>query len=278
MKNLVKRILVKKILLGSLSVMAAWSVHSAILAEGAIKVIKAEDFKAEVLDSKIPVLVDYFAQWCGPCKRLAPILEALAKENEGTFKFVKMDEADSRKFFQEQGVSAYPTLRFFQDGAITGQVIGFNDKDKMKSLVDLFKAMPSVGMRYAGIGLIGQPDNFKASVESDATKPSFVMIGSVLPDLPLMRFSYEFNKVANVIFVVQEWNGSLAKEYGIVSNADKSEMAQGLYKFEKGKEVERLVFFKDDTKEFEKKLDDYKTQLRPLLEDAKRAEEQKKAE
>lgn len=245
-------------------------------AEGAIKTIKAEQFKAEVLDSKVPVLVDFFAQWCGPCKRLSPILEELAKEYEGKFKFIKMDEADSSKFFREQGVTAYPTLRFYQDGAVSGEVLGFRNKDAMKSLIDLFKAPQEVGLRFAGMGLYGQEDNLKSTIDGAGNLPVVVMIGDTFPDLPLMQFSYEFNKVARIVFVVHHWNPNLAKTYGIEFNQDKKAFPQGLYKFEKGKEIERFVFFEDSQKEFEKKLEDYRQSLKPALEEYKRAQEEKK--
>lgn len=266
---------IQKFVLGFGLVLTSSGVSQSIFAEGVIKVIKEDQFKAEVLEAKIPVLVDFFAQWCGPCKRLAPILEALAKENEGKFKVVKMDEADSAKFFQEQGVRAYPTLRFYQDGAISGEVLGFQNQEKMKSLIQLFKAPQEVGMRFAGVGLYGQADNLKATIEGAGDQPTFVMIGETFPDLPLMQFSYDFNPVARVVFVVQHWNPKLAKAYGIEFSQDKNAFPQGLYKFEKGKEVERFIFFEESQKEFEKKLDDYRQVLKPVLEDYRRAQQEK---
>ncbi|HEX5392989.1 MAG TPA: thioredoxin, partial [Rhodocyclaceae bacterium] len=70
-------------------------------------------FKAEVLDSAVPVLVDYWAEWCGPCKMIAPILDEIAKEYAGKLKVAKLNIDDNQKIPGEFGIRGIPTLHLF---------------------------------------------------------------------------------------------------------------------------------------------------------------------
>ena len=94
------------------------------------------NFQNEVLEADTPVLVDFTATWCGPCKALAPKLDALAGEYEGRARVVKVDIDQSRKTAMSYNVRSVPTLLLFKNGQVTGQLIGNVGKDKLASLVD----------------------------------------------------------------------------------------------------------------------------------------------
>ena len=86
--------------------------------------VSDQNFKAEVLDSAIPVLVDFWAVWCGPCKMIAPIVEELAKEYNGKLKVAKMDVDSNPKTAMDFGIRSIPTLLVFKGGAVVEQIIG----------------------------------------------------------------------------------------------------------------------------------------------------------
>lgn len=81
-------------------------------------------FKAEVLDSNVPVVVDFFAEWCGPCKAMAPALEAVAKEMEGKVKVVKLDVDQNPGVTQQFRIQAMPTLMVFKAGKVAATQVG----------------------------------------------------------------------------------------------------------------------------------------------------------
>ena len=87
-----------------------------------------QSFDDEVLKSELPVLVDFSAEWCGPCKSLAPIVEGLAIEYAGRVKFVQVDIDESRQTPTSFGIMAVPTLIFFKDGEVVDKVTGFKPK------------------------------------------------------------------------------------------------------------------------------------------------------
>lgn len=96
---------------------------------------KDDTFAAEVLQSDIPVIVDFWAPWCGPCKSLAPIFEELSKEYEGKVKFVKVN-VDETGIGMQYGVRGIPTLSVFKGGAVVGTSVGGQTKSKVAALVD----------------------------------------------------------------------------------------------------------------------------------------------
>lgn len=86
--------------------------------------VSDSSFKAEVLDSSVPVVVDFFAEWCGPCKAMAPALEAVAKEMEGKVKIVKLDVDQNPGITQQYRIQAMPTLMVFKGGKVAATQVG----------------------------------------------------------------------------------------------------------------------------------------------------------
>ncbi len=82
------------------------------------------EFKAAVLDAKVPVVVDFFAEWCGPCKAMAPALDQVATEMKGKVKVVKVDVDKSPATAQAYRIQAMPTMMMFKDGKVVDQHVG----------------------------------------------------------------------------------------------------------------------------------------------------------
>jgi thioredoxin 1 len=94
------------------------------------------NFKAEVLESKIPVLVDFWANWCGPCRMVAPIVDELAKEYSGKIKIGKVDVDANSSIASQYGIMSIPTLIFFKDGKVMAQLTGVQSKDSLKRKIE----------------------------------------------------------------------------------------------------------------------------------------------
>lgn len=99
-------------------------------------VLTDQTFDAEVLQSQIPVLVDFWAPWCGPCKVISPIVEELGKEYEGKLKVGKLNVDDNPQKSGQYGVMSIPSLLFFKNGQIVKTVIGAQGKEALKKVVD----------------------------------------------------------------------------------------------------------------------------------------------
>lgn len=96
------------------------------------------NFKKEVLESKVPVVIDFWAVWCGPCKAMSPILNELAKEFAGRAKIGKVNIDENSNTTETYSVFNIPTLIFFKDGIEAGRVVGINPREKIsKRIVEL---------------------------------------------------------------------------------------------------------------------------------------------
>ena len=103
---------------------------------GMPKAISDTDFDAEVLKSPLPVLVDFWAPWCGPCKAMNPIIEELAKELEGKVTFVKMNVDENSEFPGKFNVMSIPTFIVFKGGEAVKAFIGAKSKEDMRKEID----------------------------------------------------------------------------------------------------------------------------------------------
>jgi thioredoxin 1 len=90
------------------------------------------DFQSEVLSSDVPVLVDFYADWCGPCRMLGPVLEELSAESAGAYKVVKVNTDENRDLAVKYGVSALPTLKVFKGGEDVETFVGIKSKAVLK--------------------------------------------------------------------------------------------------------------------------------------------------
>lgn len=97
-----------------------------------IKVTK-DSFEAEVLKSSTPVLVDFWAEWCGPCKVIGPILSELAVANEGKIKVAKINVDEEPELAQQYGIMSIPTMKFFKAGEIVGEIVGAAPKPNIEA-------------------------------------------------------------------------------------------------------------------------------------------------
>jgi len=86
--------------------------------------IEGDKFQSEVVRSDLPVVVDFYADWCGPCKIIAPVLEQLSKEYKGKAKFVKINTDDNQELAGQFGIMSIPTVMFFSKGKVEDIVIG----------------------------------------------------------------------------------------------------------------------------------------------------------
>jgi len=95
-----------------------------------------ENFANEVLQSPSPVLVDFWAEWCGPCKMISPILDELADEYDGRVKFGKVNVDEQQAVATEYGIRAIPTLLLFNKGQVADQIVGLRSKRDLKASFD----------------------------------------------------------------------------------------------------------------------------------------------
>ena len=100
-------------------------------------IIETDDsnFESEVLKADIPVLVDFWAPWCGPCKAIAPILEQISDEQGDKIKIVKVNVDDNQKYAADFGIKSIPTLLIFNKGELKNQIIGAIPKADIEKLI-----------------------------------------------------------------------------------------------------------------------------------------------
>ncbi len=103
---------------------------------GMVPEVADSEFKETVLNSKTPVLVDFWAEWCGPCKIVSPVVEELAQEYGESVKFFKMDVDANSNVPSEYRIRSIPTLLVFKDGKPVGQIVGAQPKETIKARVD----------------------------------------------------------------------------------------------------------------------------------------------
>lgn len=100
--------------------------------------ITKETFEREVLHSEIPVLVDFWASWCGPCQMLSPIIDALSQEYEGRFKIGKINVDEQSELAANYAVVSIPTLLIFKDGKMEERLVGVRSQDDLAELLDQY--------------------------------------------------------------------------------------------------------------------------------------------
>jgi thioredoxin 1 len=106
------------------------------MASDLIKNVSESNFEAEVLQSPSPVLVDFWAEWCGPCKMIAPVLDELATELDGQLKITKVDVDSEAGLATQYGITAIPTLLLFKGGQIVDQMRGAKSKRAIRETVE----------------------------------------------------------------------------------------------------------------------------------------------
>ena len=106
------------------------------MASPLIVTLTQESFAQQVLQSPVPVLVDFWAEWCGPCKMIAPLLDELADEYDGKVKIGKVNIDEQQALATEYGIRAIPTLLLFNKGQVADQIVGARSKRDFKTSLD----------------------------------------------------------------------------------------------------------------------------------------------
>lgn len=102
----------------------------------AYEMLTLNNYKKEVTESKTPVIIDFYADWCGPCRLMAPVFEELSNEYKGKLKFMKLDTEEETALAQQFEVMSIPTLIIMNKGKEVDRIIGFMPKDGLKKAID----------------------------------------------------------------------------------------------------------------------------------------------
>lgn len=100
-----------------------------------ISAVSDSSFEQDVLKSDVPVLVDFWAEWCGPCRMIAPVLEQIAAEADGKFKIVKLNVDENPETPPKFSIRGIPTLLLFKDGQVVGTQVGAVHKDQLNAFI-----------------------------------------------------------------------------------------------------------------------------------------------
>ncbi|MHC4971838.1 MAG: thioredoxin [Planctomycetota bacterium] len=101
-----------------------------------LSVLNDENFSSEVLESGVPVMVDFYATWCGPCKALSPIVEKLAADFDGQLKVGKLNIDEAPQTPGQFAVQAVPTIVFFKDGKVVDKLVGLKKESELRSRIE----------------------------------------------------------------------------------------------------------------------------------------------
>ena len=100
------------------------------------KVSDTKTWEIDVIDSKVPVFVDFWAEWCGPCRMVGPVVEELSGDFDGKVKFVKVNVDEANELASKYNVFSIPTLMIFNNGEVVAQQVGAASKDMYKNMID----------------------------------------------------------------------------------------------------------------------------------------------
>ncbi|NQT93875.1 MAG: thioredoxin [Lentisphaerae bacterium] len=103
-----------------------------------VVLIQGDNWQSEVLDSKVPVVVDFWAEWCGPCRAVAPILDELASELNGQLTIAKVNVDDNQQLAAEFGIRSIPTLLVFKGGVVQEQIVGALPKAALQEKISAY--------------------------------------------------------------------------------------------------------------------------------------------
>ena len=103
---------------------------------GISKISDPKSWETDVMQSPLPVFVDFWAEWCGPCRMVSPVVEELAEEYEGKVNFVKVNVDEANELASKYNVFSIPTLAIFHKGQVVSQQVGAASKDSYKNMID----------------------------------------------------------------------------------------------------------------------------------------------